>query len=134
MAEELGFRTSIVLFGLNEPLAGELKCALGHQSRLLISEPLASVSECRRVIDGLGADLVFCPAEGKNYRILLEAARGSERELPVVVVSRHAQVTEWLDALEDGAADYCAAPLEAVQMHWILDCCLQSRQRALRGR
>ncbi len=132
MAEELESRTSIVLFGLDEPLAGELKCALGHPSRVLISEPLGSVSECRRVIASLGADLVFCPAEGKNYRILLEAARGSERGLPVVVVSRHAQVTEWLDALEDGAADYCAAPFEAVQMRWILDCCLQSRVTSLR--
>jgi DNA-binding NtrC family response regulator len=117
-----------VFFGLDEPLAGELEGVLSDPGRAVVARPLCSVSECREMIDGLGPDLVFCPAEGRHYRVLLEAARQAGSALPVVVVSRRPQVSEWLDALEDGAADYCAAPFETTQMSWILDTCLGSRK------
>jgi DNA-binding NtrC family response regulator len=47
--------------------------------------------------------------------------------LPVIVVSPHSNVTEWLDALDGGAADYCSAPFELAHLGWILS----SRQRPL---
>ena len=28
---------------------------------------------------------------------------------------------QWLDALDAGASDYCGAPFERVQLHWILN-------------
>jgi hypothetical protein len=39
----------------------------------------------------------------------------------VVVETRNPEVREWLDALESGAADYCAAPFERSQLRWIMD-------------
>ncbi len=52
---------------------------------------------------------------------MLKTALVRFRGLPVVVVSRLPEVEGWLDALEDGAADYCAAPFEPVQLRWLLD-------------
>jgi hypothetical protein len=38
-----------------------------------------------------------------------------------VVVSRLPEVSAWLDALEQGAADYCGAPFERKQVGWVLN-------------
>jgi len=127
MTTRLNPPASIVFFGLDESLAAELRDSLRDPRRSVHTKPLSSVSECRRAIHRLGADLVFCPAEEGRYRVLLEAVKMSKPEIPVVVVSRHPQVSQWLDALEDGAADYCAAPFETVQLQWILDSCLHGR-------
>jgi hypothetical protein len=54
--------------------------------------------------------VVFCSAQPE---ILQEALRRFP-QLPVVVVSRLPEVRAWLDALEAGAADYCAASFESV--------------------
>ena len=40
--------------------------------------------------------------------------------VPVVVVSRHPETAEYLDAMDAGAADYCSAPFEPSHIHWIL--------------
>lgn len=39
----------------------------------------------------------------------------------MVVVSRVPEVNDWLDAMDAGAADYCAAPFEKEQLDWILE-------------
>lgn len=119
--------TTIVFFGLEEPLAAELESVLCDSRRTVHSQPLSTVSECREAIAGLRADLVFCPADGHRYRLLLEAVKEARPDLPVVVVSRHPLASEWLDALEDGAADYCTAPFETRQVQWILESCLVAR-------
>jgi DNA-binding response OmpR family regulator len=62
-------------------------------------------------------DIVFCPPAAA----ILSAALARFRGLPVVVVSRLPEVEGWLNALENGAADYCAAPFEAPQLRWLLD-------------
>ncbi len=51
--------------------------------------------------------------------------------LPVVVVSRLPEVSEWLDALDAGAADYCAAPFEHQHMSWLIESALLASQQAL---
>lgn len=67
------------------------------------------------------ASLAFCePGD-------LDALRRMHPGLPVIVVSPHSNVTEWLDALDGGAADYCSAPFELAHLGWILS----SRQRPL---
>lgn len=47
----------------------------------------------------------------------------------MVVVSRLPEVEGWLNALEAGAADYCAAPFEPAQLGWLLE--TNTRVRAL---
>ncbi len=67
------------------------------------------------------AGLAFCAAGD------LDAVRRKHPGLPVIVVSQHSNVTEWLDALDGGAADYCSAPFELTHLGWILS----SHQRPL---
>jgi FixJ family two-component response regulator len=50
--------------------------------------------------------------------------------LPVVIVSRLPEVSEWLDALDAGAADYCAAPFEHQHMSWLIESALLASQQA----
>ncbi|MBI4893633.1 MAG: hypothetical protein HY821_23635 [Acidobacteria bacterium] len=98
-----------LLFRLEEPLASALQQTLtlcGCKSRL-IDAPAAHQR----------ADIVFCPSTGDLLRAALERFRG----LPVVVVSRLPEESGWLDALEAGAADYCAAPFEPIHLRWLLD-------------
>ena len=96
----------IVFYGLESSLLGELKRAL-QDLQLPADSFVGSQTE---------ADLVFCPVDGETFHRALKQYRGT----PVVVVSRLPEVEAWLNALEDGAADYCAAPFEAVQMRWLL--------------
>lgn len=62
-------------------------------------------------------DIVFCPPA----RPVLRQALHLFPDTPVVVVSRLPDVEGWLDALEEGAADYCAPPFETMQLRWLLD-------------
>lgn len=63
------------------------------------------------------ADIVFCPSARPVLRQALSLFPGT----PVVVVSRLPEVDGWLDALEEGAADYCAPPFETIQIRWLLE-------------
>jgi DNA-binding response OmpR family regulator len=92
------------LHGLDETLAKEL-------SRVLRD------SHCEVSADAERADIAFCPWQQPVFD---EVAAVFGRR-PVVVVSRLPEVTSWLDALEAGAADYCAAPFESIQMRWLLE-------------
>ena len=97
----------IVLFDLESALSDELIAALLRTPQ---------VKEVTRPVAGHQADLVFCPVSPGS----LAQARKLYPGTPVVVVSRLPEVQGWLDALEAGAADYCAAPFETVQISWIL--------------
>ena len=61
-------------------------------------------------------DLVFCETHHPGLQALLQAVSS-----PVVVVSRVPEVDDWLDAMDAGAVDYCAAPFEREQLDWILE-------------
>jgi len=100
------FPPKIVFYGLESSLLGELKGAL--QDLQLPADSFVSPHN--------EADLVFCPVDVDVFHRALEQYCGT----PVVVVSRLPEVEAWLNALEDGAADYCAAPFEPVQMRWLL--------------
>jgi DNA-binding NtrC family response regulator len=78
------------------------------------------------LVDQAEADVVFCPAEPEQYAPLLEGIHVEKPGLPVVVVSRLPEASAWLDALELGAADYCAPPFEPAQIQWILQSALKA--------
>ena len=61
-------------------------------------------------------DLIFCETHHPGLQQLLKAVSS-----PVVVVSRIPEVDDWLNAMDAGAADYCAAPFEREQLDWILE-------------
>ncbi|HEY1207042.1 MAG: hypothetical protein ABSH46_22990 [Bryobacteraceae bacterium] len=60
----------------------------------------------------MGADLVFCGTDRQQYETILENLRRRGHNVPVVVVSRLPETGDWLDAMDAGACDYCAAPFE----------------------
>lgn len=74
--------------------------------------------------DSARPDIVFCSPEPN----VLEPALRRYQHTPVVVVSRLPEVDGWLDALEAGAADYCAAPFEPTQLRWLLDTHARARK------
>jgi DNA-binding NtrC family response regulator len=70
--------------------------------------------------DWVEADAIFCNGDSPDYPALLRRVRDLRPELPVVVVTRLPESDKWLNALQAGAADYCSAPFEAIQVRWIL--------------
>jgi DNA-binding NtrC family response regulator len=105
----------ISILGLEAPLAQELADALSaNQCEVELSSSVAKA----------GAEMVFCGAEPSVFR----KVRRLNPKLPIVVVSRLPKVSDWLDALEAGAADYCAAPFEKIQIRWLVDTHLRGRR------
>jgi DNA-binding NtrC family response regulator len=113
--------SSIVLFGLSATLGAELGKALMAGGHTVHTYPFLPAAEYPPLLKSVRAGLVFCAADAKSYPALLEAIKQTNPALPVVVVSRLPEVTEWLNALEAGASDYCAPPFESTNIGWILD-------------
>ncbi len=105
-----------VLFRLDRTLAATLQSGLASCGCNTLDAGTAS--ELAR------ADVIFCPAVPALVRKALKAFRGK----PVIVVSRLPEVGGWLDSLELGAADYCTAPFEPMQLRWLLDTHLSTRR------
>lgn len=110
---------SVVLYGLEETLARDLRTALTHDSLNVRTVECADLMGCVQAVDHGRRDVIFCDSSS-DLLSLLHAVRKAQKDVPVVVVSRHAEERAWLDALEAGASDYCAAPFEVHQLSWIL--------------
>jgi CheY-like chemotaxis protein len=104
---------SAVLYGLEDQLADELAAALSTCCRR-VEKANADLPAAARM---RGADVIFCRAEVDQVRRLKRANPNSS----VIVASRLPEVSDWLDALEAGAEDYCAAPFERIQVRWVLE-------------
>jgi hypothetical protein len=63
------------------------------------------------------ARVVFCSAD----RSVLAEAMAMYAPTPVVVAARVPDTEGWIMSLENGAADYCAAPFEVVHLQWLLN-------------
>jgi DNA-binding NtrC family response regulator len=115
----------VTLLGLPEDLAQQLAQVLraeAHQvNRRMFLQDLQR---------GPRAAVVFISGDSPDFRNSLALLREAEPGLPVVVVTRLPGASQWLDALESGAADYCGAPFERVQLRWIMQSVLPEKQRA----
>jgi DNA-binding response OmpR family regulator len=67
------------------------------------------------------ADLIFLCGDHPDYLAALRAIRAYACAPPVIVVTRLPEASRWIDALEAGAADYCAEPFERSSVRWMLD-------------
>jgi DNA-binding NtrC family response regulator len=121
---------NILVTGLEESLAAELSRTLVELRSTVISEPYVSAEDCLEAIDRTAADLVFCTAESDAYEELLALMRIRRREVPVVVVSGLPEIDKWLDALDAGAHDYCAAPFEARLLRNIVENAIKAPREA----
>jgi hypothetical protein len=106
-----------LLFGLSEDLAGELLKPLAPLCREVSSVPADVAAPAIPP-----ANIIFCGTDVK----VVSGLRTARPEASIVVVSRHPEVSDWLDSIEAGAADYCAAPFESSQVRWILESSLRS--------
>ncbi len=118
----------VLILGLEASLADELGAIL-RRRHAVYTAPLRSVTVALASAERLEADVVFCTAERHQYMALLEEIRERRESLPVIIASRTAEVADWLDALEAGAADYCAAPFEAAHVEWIVSAALRASPR-----
>jgi DNA-binding response OmpR family regulator len=100
----------VLLVGLDHPLAEELIKVLQQLGQTVQTAALGSGA-----LETGDINLVFAASDD------LGVIRRTRPDLPVVVVSRLPEVSAWLDALEQGAADYCGAPFERKQVGWVLN-------------
>src|SRR5260370_18218537 len=109
---------SIVLYGLDDRLALQLTQATAGPGRTV--DGATSLRQFTRACSRGEVDVVFASAERAKYLELLQVLRSNRIRLPVIVASRLPEDQEWLDALDAGAADYCALPFERCHIQWIL--------------
>lgn len=113
----------VVFVGVEHALAVPIARALAVERHQLEQKPQNAV-----VLDIVDADIVFAGGEPKNYLSLLRKVREARPALPFVVVTRVPETNEWLDALEAGATDYCSAPFENRQIHWLMEAALPKQR------
>jgi DNA-binding NtrC family response regulator len=119
----------ILILGVEESIGADLHRVLGSQGHTVFSEPFRSADGSLEAIDRLAADLVFCASETPRFEALLACLRAQARSVPVVVASPIPELDIWLDALDAGAHDYCAAPFEPRLVGQIVNNALSSRCR-----
>jgi len=116
-------KKTVLLAGIEAKLAHELQDYLRSRG-IEVHESTCLDPECN-TLNSQNFDLVFCETHHPDLHALLRAVHS-----PVIVVSRVPEVNDWLDAMDAGAADYCAAPFEKEQLDWILESNLKSAATA----
>jgi DNA-binding response OmpR family regulator len=106
----------IITVGLDHGSAILLDRALAAGQHLIDHKPKSTGAD-----DLADADIVFANGEGKQYLILLQEFRALYPALPFVVVTRVPETSDWLDALEAGATDYCSTPFDPRHMSWLME-------------
>jgi DNA-binding NtrC family response regulator len=111
--------STILMCAIEEPLASELSAALASVNPKARPESCEDIAGCLDRLEESGAELVFSSFT-RDFLSLIAAASSRPRKVPVIVVSRCPEVKEWLDAMEAGAADYCASPFESRYLRWMI--------------
>jgi len=106
----------VFLTGIEDSVAKTLQHALAIERHQIETRPCDTP-----VDDFLNADIVFAGGGAKQYLPLLQRVRQSHPTLPFVVVTVFPNTTEWLDALDAGATDYCSAPFQLRQISWLME-------------
>jgi DNA-binding NarL/FixJ family response regulator len=110
-------KLEVCLYALAPELASELERAL---------VPVCSKVDTAGTRIPAGADVIFCRSDLNEVTMIRAAAPRAA----IIVVSRVPEIAYWLDSMEAGADDYCAAPFETVQLQWILQASQQSHRLA----
>jgi DNA-binding response OmpR family regulator len=111
----------ILLVGLDEAVASKIETASLQVNHSVAIQPMSYSFAARPQ-----ADVVFVSGDREDYRETVRSIRSHRQPPSVVVVTRAHDSAEWIDALEAGAADYCAAPFEPKPIQWVLASALQA--------
>ncbi len=111
-----------LIYALEAVLAEPLTAALVRSGATVyrLSES-SGPEQCAALAERVAADVIFCGDGTLGYRSVLDAVASHSRVPAVVVVGRLGDTERWLDALEAGAFDYCAPPLDGDQLLWVLE-------------
>ncbi len=116
---------SVLLFGLDKDLEEPLALVLRRLSHdVTVTNSLATSLRDRR------ARIVFAAGDCPRYREIVQKLTGKRPDAAVILVNRFPEDGRWLDALELGAADYCGAPFETVQIQWLVEGALNGLRKA----
>jgi len=105
----------VTLSGLDSQAATQLESLLaieGHQ--------VQRRGTVVGIEDLLSSDIVFMGGAQGEFLSLLRRLRAADPNLPVVVVARMPETSEWLDVLEAGATDYCVPPFDVNQIRSLI--------------
>jgi DNA-binding NtrC family response regulator len=116
----------VMIFGLDGELASELLDAVGRLGIPVDRQAFRDARECQTAVPHSGADVIFCSADRDRVRGL----RSTNPRAFIIAASRLPDVSDWLDAIEAGANDYCASPFEPSQVRWILESSLRHHAAA----
>jgi DNA-binding response OmpR family regulator len=117
---------NVFLIGLEQATATQISRSLAVE-RHRIEQKSQNIG----ITDLKDADIVFAGGEPSQYLSLLRRVRAEKPALPFVVVTRVPETTEWLNALEAGATDYCSSPFESRQLHWLMESALPPRPKTV---
>jgi DNA-binding response OmpR family regulator len=112
----------VLLAGLDAKLTEELS---GHLRSRGLRVRSCDKLDCFQTEMQEDCALAFCDITQSGLAAMLRAI-----SIPVVVVSRLPEVNDWLDAMDAGAVDYCAAPIEERELEWILESNLNREKSA----
>lgn len=104
-----------LLIGLDPELAAELEQTLAGLGHAVSRSEINQVPAMARRLD-----VIFCSDERSNVNSLVALLRSIRTPVRVIVASRKAEETAWLEALEAGADDYCSTPFEPAQISWAM--------------
>jgi DNA-binding response OmpR family regulator len=115
-----------LLVGLEPDLASELERTLAQMGHAASRSDLDQVPALARRLD-----VIFCSDQASNVNSLVALLRSLRTPIRVIVASRKAEETAWLEALEAGADDYCSTPFETAQISWAMNHMPASASRSM---
>ena len=104
-----------LLVGLDSRLADELETALARLGHAASRSDFTTAPALARQ-----HQVIFCGGERGHVHSLIALVRSLRAPIRVIVASRIADESAWLEALEAGADDYCSTPFETDQIGWAL--------------
>jgi DNA-binding response OmpR family regulator len=113
----LTVRANVVFFGLTAAVAAALSDAISKFAGDVHASTLANADECLDVARESGAEVIFCQPDAK----LVADLRRHSPNAVIIAASRIPDTDVWLEVIEAGADDYCAAPFEPHQLRWIIE-------------
>jgi len=126
MVDQNTLEATVLFHGLDAELAMDLRSALAGFCEGLEAEALTGAVQSRAALRTDKNTIVFCGTKPETVKDL----RRINPKASIIAVSRLPETTDWLNVIEAGADDYCAAPFESHQLRWILDSTLSYSRAA----